>query len=203
MGRITVPTLASLPPVRTSAGAHSPFIVGVSGNISNPSRTRALVETTVSRAVRLTGGHSAVFDILDLQPSLGAAYSARDLDSHARRAFDAILAADALVIASPVYKGSYLGLFKHLFDLIDPKQLDGKPVILGATGGSERHSLVIEHQLRPLFGFFGTPIVPTGLYATEKDFDGPAIGRPLSDRIDLATAQLARLMTPHASLQPA
>ncbi|WP_342665157.1 NAD(P)H-dependent oxidoreductase [Kaistia granuli] len=121
----------------------------------------------------------------------------------ARQAFEAILDADALVVASPVYKGSYLGLFKHLFDLIDPKQLAGKPVILGATGGSERHALVIEHQLRPLFGFFNTQIVPTGLYATEKDFDDGAVGPALSERIGVAASQLARLIEPAPALQPA
>ena len=198
-----MPSLASSQPIRSGPFTPAPFIVGISGNISNPSRTRTLVETTVARAAQHTDGQSAVFDILDLQPALGTAYSAQDLAGPSREAFEAILAADALVVASPVYKGSYLGLFKHLFDLVDPKQLVGKPVILGATGGSERHALVIEHQLRPLFSFFGTQIVPTGLYATEKDFDGYAVGSVLSTRIDLAAGQLSRLIAPHPSLQPA
>lgn len=198
-----MPALESQQPISPGAFAPSPFIVGISGNISNPSRTRSLVETTVARAAQQADGQSAVYDILDLQPALGTAYSAQDISGSAREAFEAILAADALVVASPVYKGSYLGLFKHLFDLVDPKQLVGKPVILGATGGSERHALVIEHQLRPLFSFFGTQIVPTGLYATEKDFDGYAVGPVLSARIDLAAGQLVRLIAPHPSLQPA
>lgn len=180
-----------------------PLIVGISGNISRPSRTRSLIEATVAQTERLTGGQGVVFDILDLQPGLGTSYAASDLPASARPAFDALLRADVLVVASPVYKGSYLGLFKHLFDLVDPKQLAGKPVILGATGGSERHALVIEHQLRPLFGFFGTQIVPTGLYATEKDFNGYAVGAALAGRIDIAAGQLVRLIQPLPSLQPA
>lgn len=64
-----------------------------------------------------------------------------------------IIEAEALVIGSPTYKGSYTGLFKHVFDLLDPADLRGKPVILTATGGGDRHSLVVEHQLRPLFAF--------------------------------------------------
>ncbi len=76
-------------------------------------------------------------------------------------------------------------------------------MILGATGGSERHALVIEHQLRPLFGFFNTQIVPTGLYATEKDFDDGAVGPALSERIGVAASQLARLIEPAPALQPA
>lgn len=180
-----------------------PLIVGISGNIFRPSRTRVLIEAIVVQAEQRLGGQTAVYDILDLQPSLGGAYSSKDLTGPARVAFDDILKADALVVGSPVYKGSYLGLFKHLFDLIDPKQLAGKPVIIAATGGSERHALVIEHQLRPLFGFFGTHIVPTSLYATESDFDGYAVGPALADRIGIAAEQLTRLIEPRFTLQPA
>ncbi|MFD1810195.1 NAD(P)H-dependent oxidoreductase [Gemmobacter lanyuensis] len=90
----------------------------------------------------------------------------------ARAALEVILSADALVVASPVYKGSYTGLFKHLIDLIDPAALQGKPVLLAATGGGDRHALVIEHQLRPLFGFFEAQTLPTGVYAADRDFAG-------------------------------
>ena len=79
-----------------------------------------------------------------------------------------MLSADALVLASPVYKGSYCGLFKHLFDLLDPLSLAGKPVLLGATGGGPRHALVIEHQLRPLLGFFEAQTLATGIYAADR-----------------------------------
>ena len=94
----------------------------------------------------------------------------------------AIEDADVLVAASPVYKASYTGLFKHLFDLLDPKALEGRHVLLAATGGSDRHALVIEHQLRPLFAFFGAHILPISLYAVNGDFEGsdelaPSIGR--------------------------
>ena len=73
----------------------------------------------------------------------------------------AIEAADLLIVASPVYKGSYTGLFKHLFDFVGYEALIGKPTLLLATGGSERHALVIDHQLRTLFGFFRAATVPT------------------------------------------
>src|SRR5205807_2048445 len=78
----------------------------------------------------------------------------RDLDSQAQPILAQILAAEVLVVGSPTYKGSYTGLFKHFFDLIDPAALRGKPVLLTATGGGDRHALIVEHQLRPLFGFF-------------------------------------------------
>lgn len=49
-----------------------------------------------------------------------------------------------------MYRGSYTGLFKHFFDFIHQDALIDKPILLAATGGSERHALVIDHQLRPL-----------------------------------------------------
>ena len=120
-----------------------------------------------------------------------------DLDPQVRAIVDSILTADALVVGSPVYKGSYTGLFKHLFDLIEPAALAGKPVLLTATGGGEKHALVVEHQLRPLFGFFEAATVPTGIYASAADFaEGQPTAPALLARIDRAVAQLCPVAEP-------
>lgn len=170
-------------------------IVGFSGNLARPSRTRTLVETVTSRAAERLGLVAAVHDIGDLVPSLGSAHRLSDLDAGARAVVAAILAADLVVIGSPTYKGSYAGLFKHLIDLLDPLSLAGKPVILTATGGSDRHALVIEHQLRPLFGFFAAHTAPTGIYATERDFgDGRIVSAQVNQRIDQGIAEAGRLL---------
>ena len=87
------------------------------------------------------------FDIEDLGPSFAQARRLGDLDPAARNIVDQLSGADVLVVGSPTFKGSYTGLFKHFFDLLDPASLQGKPVILAATGGGERHSLIVEHQL--------------------------------------------------------
>jgi FMN reductase len=167
-------------------------IVGVSGNLSRPSKTRALVEAIVGQAAGCYGASGIVFDLRDLAPSLGGAVRVTDLAPDAKQAVDLVVRARALVVASPVYKGSYTGLFKHLFDLIEPAALAGKPVLLAATGGGDRHALVIEHQLRPLFGFFEAAALATGVYAAERDFtDGIPSSPALIDRIDRAVDQLA------------
>ena len=70
----------------------------------------------------------------------------------------------------PVYRASFTGLFKHLFDFVEQYAIVGQPVLLAATGGGERHALIIEHQLRPLFGFFQALTLPLGVYASEADF---------------------------------
>jgi FMN reductase len=180
-----------------------PLVIGIVGSLARPSRTRILAEALVARAAEALAVEGAVFDMLDLQPSLGAAHSRAELATPAASILDAIAGADALVAASPVYKGSYTGLFKHLFDLIDPRELAGKPVILAATGGSERHALVLEHQFQPLFSFFGAHILPGGIYATAKDFDEYALGTALGERVAAAAWQLAGLRGISTRLQPA
>lgn len=155
-------------------------IVGFAGSSSLPSRTRSLVETIVSRAADRVGANTTIYDLVDIHPSLGATLDPRQAPSDLLQLIDTITHADALVVGSPVYKGTYTGLFKHLFDLIDPKALKDKPVVLTATGGSERHALVVDHGLRPLFAFFSADILSTGIYATEPDFIGHI---PASDNL--------------------
>ena len=104
-----------------------------------------------------------------------------------------IVASDILVVGSPTYKGSYTGLFKHFFDLVDPTALRGKPVVLTATGGGDRHALIVEHSLRPLFGFFETLTLPTAIYASERDFvDGKIVSDAALRRVSQAVAKLPR-----------
>lgn len=172
-------------------------IVGLAGSFSHPSKTRNLVELAAEHAARMVRGRVQVFDLKDIGPTLGAAYRLEDLGEPAGKAVEAILQADGLVVGTPVYKGSYTGLFKHLFDLIAPDALVGKPVLLIATGGGPRHSLVIEHQLRPLFGFFEAATVATGVYASAEDFrDGKLVSAALEDRLGKAVSQLASTLHP-------
>ena len=172
-------------------------IIGIAGSLSRPSRTRALVDLAVTRARFRFDRSGEALDLNDFGPSLGSSAKLDDLAPGARAMVDAILAADALVVASPVYKGSYTGLFKHLFDLLDPTALAGKPVLLAATGGGDRHALVIEHHLRPLFGFFEAATLPTGVYAADRDFaDGKLFSSQTLERLDRAIAQFDPFLAP-------
>ncbi len=167
-------------------------IAGLAGSLGTSSKTRALVDLAVRNAAARFGGTGTTFDLGDFQPSLGQAVSADDLDPSASRILETVLSADVLVIGSPVYKGSYTGLFKHLIDLIDPAALRDKPILLTATGGGDRHALVIEHQLRPLFAFFEAAVLSTGVYASAADFsDGVPSCPRLMARLDRAIEQIA------------
>lgn len=173
----------------------APVVVGLSGNLRRPSRTRALVEAVgaeVSRSRRIA---LRIADLLNAGPGLGAAFSRQDLSAEAAELVEAIEGADALIVGSPVYKGAYTGLFKHLFDLVEPEALAGKPVVLTATGGGQRHALVVEHALRPLFGFFTALTVPTAVYASDGDFrDGRFVDAGVIERVGDAARQLSRLL---------
>lgn len=166
-------------------------LAGLVGNFSRPSKSYALVETIAALAAEQYGFQTRIHDLIDIGPSLGAARRQDDLDATARLAVNDIVSADVLVVGTPTYKGSYTGLFKHLIDLIDPLALQGKPVILTATGGGDRHALIVEHQLRPLFGFFMAHTLPSAVYAADRDFaDYRLVSEPVRRRAEQAVAEL-------------
>jgi FMN reductase len=153
-----------------------PRVVIFSGNLRRPSRSRALAEWLGAEVGRRVPVDLKVYDVLDAGPGFGSALARNDLPLPAARIIDEIESADGLIVGTPVYKGAYTGLFKHLIDFVDPGRLAGKPVALTATGGGPRHALVVEHALRPLFGFFAALTVPTAVYASDGDFTGAEDG---------------------------
>ena len=172
-----------------------PHIVGFSGSFRRPSKTRALVEAKGKEVIHGRAFRFDIFDVVDAGPGLGGPLMREDLTLPASRVIDAIERADALIIGTPVYKGAYTGLFKHLFDLVDPLALVGKPVLITATGGGPRHALVVEHVLRPLFGFFTALTVPTAVYASDADFkDGALADAGVRARLGEAAGQLRALL---------
>ena len=138
-------------------------VVAVSGSLQTPSRTLVLVEHIVSALGEVLPIETEVITLEELAPHLGGALYRNQLSAVAQQRLAAIESADVLVVASPVYRASYSGLFKHLFDLVGQDALIDVPVLLAATGGSDRHALVIDHQLRPLFSFFQARTLPLGV----------------------------------------
>lgn len=146
-------------------------------------------------------------ELVELAPIarlLGQALQRSEVEPQVERALATIESAQLLVAAAPVYRGSYPGLFKHLIDFIGLDALVDTPVLLAATGGSERHALVIDHQLRPLFSFLQAHTLPIGVYATPADFDGDRINSAaLQARIQLAAERAAGHVAPLAAALPA
>lgn len=170
-------------------------VVAVSGNLQRPSRTLVLVEQLLAKLGQELPIEVQLIELGDVGPKLAGALYRSQLGADVEAQLAAIESADVLVVASPVYRASFTGLFKHLFDFIHHEALIDVPVLLAATGGSDRHALVIEHQLRPLFSFFQARTLPLGVYASEADFQGYEIGNPLlAQRIELAIERAVPLL---------
>ena len=145
-------------------------LVAVSGGLQRPSKAAALAEHLMDLIAEEVLCEQRLVELGQLAPQLAGATWRSHLPDTVERELAAVEQADILVVATPVYRGSYTGLFKHFFDFIDQDALIDKPILLAATGGSERHALMIDHQLRPLFSFFQARTLPLGVYATDKDF---------------------------------
>lgn len=165
-------------------------VVAVSGSLQRPSRTLALVNSLLAALAQALPIESRVIELSSLAPQFVGALHRSQLPGGVEDALQDIESADLLLVASPVYRASYTGLFKHLFDFVHHEALIDVPVLLAATGGSDRHALVIEHQLRPLFSFFQARTLPIGVYASEPDFaEHQVASAALRERIALAVSR--------------
>ncbi len=170
-------------------------IVVVSAGLSVPSSTRLLGDRLASAAAASAGADPAgvrVVELRDLAVQIAHTFTNGFPGPALSEAFDAVTGADGLIVVTPVFSASYSGLFKSFFDALsstDPEALTGTPVLIAATGGSARHSLVLDHALRPLFSYLRAVVVPTGVYAASEDWGAEG----LNARIGRAAGELAAL----------
>ncbi len=173
----------------------------VTAGLRQPSSTALLAERLADATVRALAdrGLAARVHLVELRPHAKALADAMvtGFPSPAlAEVIDSVTGSDGLIAVTPTFAASYAGLFKSFFDVLDPDALTGMPVLAAATGGSARHSLVIEYAMRPLLNYFRAVIVPTGVFAATEDFgDGPQVAR-LTARIDRAAGELAELVAP-------
>jgi FMN reductase len=172
----------------------------VSAGLSVPSSTRLLADrlTTATVEALRERGVDATVEVVELREH------ARDLadnlvtgfpNASLRAALDAVTGADGLIAVTPIFSASYSGLFKTFFDVVEKDALTGKPVLLGATAGTARHSLALEHALRPLFAYLRTVVAPTAVFAATEDWgSGDATSLELVRRIGRAAGELADLV---------
>lgn len=178
-------------------------IVAVSAGLSRPSSTRLLAD-------RLAGATRDRLDAEQDRPVEIRVIELRDLavdianhlvtgfpSAALEEAIGAVTDSDGLIAVSPVFTASYSGLFKSFFDLVENTALTGKPVVVAATGGTARHSLVLEHAMRPLFAYLRAVTLPTSVYAASEDWgaSGDAYADGLPARIRRAGGELASAIT--------
>jgi FMN reductase len=175
-------------------------IAVVSGGLNEPSSTRLLADRLSSAVIQALADlevevEADVIDLRDhahdLTNMLLTGFAGPDLAT----AIDQVVKADGLIAATPIFSASYSGLFKTFFDVLDPDALAGKPVLIAATAGTARHSLALEHVVRPLFSYLHAVVVPTTVFAASEDWGGRGgAEEALSERIERGARELARLV---------
>jgi FMN reductase len=166
-------------------------IVAVSGSLHAPSKTTVLAHELLTAFADSLDDQVPVethlIELSEVGRDFSGALTRAELSPVAAEALRRIESATLLIVASPVYRASFTGLFKHVFDFVGQYSLIDKPVQLAATGGSDRHALIIDHQFRPLFSFFQAITLPIGVYASDADFvDYRIESATLRERIGLA-----------------
>ena len=170
----------------------------VTAGLSQPSSTRLLADrlATAVTSQLARAGEDVLVEVVELRTfahaladNLLTGFAGEELEAAVRT----VTEADALVAVTPVFTASYSGLFKTFFDVLDKDALTGKPTLVAATAGTARHSLVLEHALRPLFSYLHAVVVPTGVFAATEDFGSTTSGR-LQERVERAAAELVALL---------
>ncbi len=170
-------------------------IAVLTAGLSQPSSTRMLADqlADATRRELEARGQVAEVTVLDLRDrahdvvnSMLTGFPSEQL----QEALDTVAGADALIAVTPIFSASYSGLFKSFIDVLPRESLVDKPVVIAATAGTARHSLALEHALRPLFAYLRAVVVPTSVFAATEDFGGSERSH-LAQRIDRAAGELA------------
>ncbi|MER6978389.1 CE1759 family FMN reductase [Streptomyces carpinensis] len=170
----------------------------VTGGLREPSSTRLLADRLTTAATRELErlGDQADPSFVELRPlghPIMDAMLTGFVGEALQSAFDTVARADGVIAVTPAFNASFSGLFKSFFDVLPEQTLADMPVLIGATGGTERHSLVLEHALRPMFSYLHAIVSPRAVYAATGDFGSPT-GSALANRITTAAADFARLL---------
>lgn len=172
-------------------------LVVVSAGLSQPSSTRLLADQLSAAAVTAAAGSGIeltvrVVELRDLAHDIANHLLTGFPPADLKDALDAVAGADALIAVTPIFTASYSGLFKSFFDVLDKDALTDKPVVIAATAGTARHSLALEHALRPMFAYLHAVVVPTAVFAASDDWGADSADGTLAARITRAASELAR-----------
>lgn len=170
-------------------------IVAVNAGTSDPSSTQLLADRIADRTITIGAKSDLVvelrrIDLRGLANDITAGIVSQYVSPDLQAAFDLLRDADAVIASTPVYKAGASGLFTEFFQLLDNDLLIGTPVALAGTGGSPRHALVIDDQLRSMFAYLRTLTTPTAVYASPADWQEPSF----ASRIDRVATELVVLM---------
>lgn len=175
-------------------------LLGVSGSPSSASKTLMAVDIAVAHA---RSGHpelsAEVLNLRDYDVQFSDGRDPATYGGDTRTVIDKVVEADGLIVGTPMYRGAYTGRLKNLFDVLPNDALEGKPVGLIATGGTDHHFLAVEHELKPLIGFFHAYAIPGAVYANNGHY---AAGDLVDDGVRRRLHQLADAVVEFARRMP-
>ncbi|MFI6317135.1 FMN reductase [Nonomuraea sp. NPDC050556] len=166
-------------------------LVVVTAGLSQPSSTRLLADRLAQAVQDRVEVDVRVVELRELAVDIANHMVVGFPSARLREVLEAVEGADALIAVTPIFTASYSGLFKSFFDVLDNQALNGKPVVIAATGGTARHSLALEHALRPMFVYLRALVLPTSVFAASEDFGHEG----LAQRIARAAEELADQLT--------
>ena len=180
-------------------------LLALSAGLSTPSSTRMLTDQLTRESAAALGRDGAevevevtTVELREYAHDITDALLTRFRSERLAMVIEQVRAADAVIAVTPVFNVGPSGLFKMFFDAVDIELWRGKPVLLGATAGTARHSLAIDYAIRPMFGYLKAEVVPTAVFAASADFgadtDGQADEQPLTVRVRRAAAELAVML---------
>lgn len=171
------------------------LIATINGSPRSGSRTAVLLQAICGAISTLTGAKSLNVDLGAEGFEILSGVSRDKISLRGEELVSLAEEADLIVIGSPIYRGSYTGIFKHYFDLVDRDRMGGGLAVLAATAASPHHALAIEHQFRPLMGFFAVQTIATAPFAIDTDFDSGRISsQELLDQVSRCAREAASLL---------
>jgi len=165
----------------------------VLGSATPPGRLRTALEQALARADAAGVASTRLFDLAELQIAPADGRSPQDLGDDTTAVIDALSAADAVLLATPVYRGSMTGVLKNLIDHTPVEALERKAVAIVAMGASQHHFLGAERHLRDVLAFFGALVCPLAVYLSSADFTDGAPGEQAAAQLDALLGELVTL----------
>jgi FMN reductase len=178
----------------TQHDSESLSIVAVLGSVTPPGRLRRALEQALDRAAERLPAATRLVDLADVRIALADGRDPHDLDDDTAAVIDLLAAADVVLLATPVYRGSFTGALKNLIDHVPVEALEGKATAIVAMGNTLHHYLGVERHLRDVLAFFGAAVAPVASYLTASDFADGAPGQRAAEELDellSSTAELA------------
>ena len=179
-------------------------LVAVVGSVTPPGRLNQAIGVAAEMTAAHPGWTARVLNLADFRISFADGRPLASLGDDSARVVGEIASADAVLLASPVYRGSFTGALKNLLDLIPFEALRGKPVGIVAMGATLHHYLGVDWHLRAVLAWFGALTLPTSVYLDSGHFkEGKLADASARAALsDLVAGLLALARAPRDTLGP-